>query len=455
MESKRVKGQWSRGEQLVSRRRFLGLSGAALAGVGLLGSAACGEDGGRQGGEVVNLTVAIGPDPTGTFATVIERFNQEYEGRIRAQVREMPADQTQHINQLRSEFQAGGGSIDVMQGASVNWPPELAANGWVEDLGDRFTENMRREFIPITVEAYTYEGKNYGVPFWNDAGLLYYRKDLLEGSGFSDPPRTWDELKEQTQKVASESGIEKGFVFQGARYEGGVVNALEYIWSAGGDLVDDPTNPERIVIDSPQAVTGLQVMRSLITDGVTPEAVVSYKEQESHNVFLQGDAVFLRNWPYVYGVLSDPDASRIEPEQVGITQLPTASVTNESANCLGGWGLLMNEASEKKEAAWEFITFITAPAQQKTRAVEGSYLPTREDLYEDKEIVDSVPVIELAGGQAFKNSRIRPLSVYYQDMSLIMQEQFNNVLTGRVPPEGAVRTLQEELAPILEREANL
>jgi hypothetical protein len=56
----------------------------------------------------------------------------------------------------------------------------------------------------------------------------------------------------------ADSGVGHGFVFQGARYEGGVVNAREYTWSAGGDLVDDPTNPKRMVVDSPDAITTAQ-----------------------------------------------------------------------------------------------------------------------------------------------------------------------------------------------------
>ena len=74
------------------------------------------------------------------------------------------------------------------------------------------------------MQAMTYDGKVWGVPWYADAGLLYYRQDLLEQAGFSEPPKTWEDLKEQAQKAARDTDTRFGFVFQGAEYEGGVCN---------------------------------------------------------------------------------------------------------------------------------------------------------------------------------------------------------------------------------------
>jgi ABC-type glycerol-3-phosphate transport system substrate-binding protein len=77
-----------------------------------------------------------------------------------------------------------------------------------------------------------------------------------------------------------------------------VCNGLEYIWTHGGNVLD-PEDPSKVVIDSPESVAGLATEHSMIADGVSPEAVLHYKEDESHATFLRGDAVFfLRNWPY-------------------------------------------------------------------------------------------------------------------------------------------------------------
>ncbi|BBL80449.1 ABC transporter substrate-binding protein [Rubrobacter xylanophilus] len=426
--------------QRISRGRFLATGGAALAGVALLGG--CG-GGGEGGGEVL---FSWGPDDTGVLPRLIERFNRENGSGARVRYREMPSDTGQYFDQLRTQFQAGGGDIDVI-GGDVIWPAQFAANGWIADLSDRFGDP--EEFLDGPMQAMTYEGKIYGVPWYTDAGLLYYRRDLLEGSGFSEPPKTWEELKEMALKAKRDSGVSAGFVFQGAEYEGGVCDGLEYIWTHGGEVLD-PQDPTRVVIDSPEAAAGLATERSMIEDGVAPRAVTTYKEDEAHGAFLRGDAVFMRNWPYVYALVGNPEESRIEPGQVGISELPAAR-GQRSYSCLGGWNFFINAASDRQDAAWEFIRWMTRPEQLKVNALEGSRLPTRSGLYEDREVLRKVPVARLGKEAIIRNSRPRPVTPYYSDMSLRMAEQFSASLKGEIPPEEAVGALQRELEQLIER----
>ena len=431
----------------ISRRDFLKLSGAGLAGVALLRVAGC-AGGGQGGGGSASLSFSFFPDRTGSVQELIDEFNSQNEGQIQTTYREMPADSGQHFDQLKTEFQSGSGDIDVI-GGDVIWPAQFAANGWILDLSDRYPEEERGEFLPAPIQANTYQGRIYGVPWYTDAGMLYYRRDLLEQSGFSRPPRTYDELKDVASRVQRDSGTRYGFVFQGADYEGGVVNALEYIWNSGGEVLD-PSDPNRVTIDSPEAIRGLQIERGMISDSIAPEGVTQYKEQESATIFLNGDAVFMRNVPRMYALASDPNESKIKPEQIGVSALPVAAEGNQSHSNLGGWNLFINAASKNQDAAWEFIRFISAPEQQKFRALNGSVIPTRQSLLEDREILEKVPVISL-GREAIQNTKPRPVSPYYSDMSLRMAKQFNASLRGNVSPEDAVKTLQDELTTIVER----
>ncbi len=426
----------------VSRREFLKISGTGVAGAALLGVAGCG-GGGQEGGG--GITFSWGPDDTGVLPKLIKKFNDQNEGKIKVTHREMPSDTGQYFDQMRTEFQAGGGDIDVI-GGDVIWPAQFAANGWIVDLSDRFTDTDA--FLPGPMQANTYDDKVWGVPWYTDAGLLYYRQDLLEKSGFSEGPKTWEELKQMALKVKQDSGIKAGFVFQGAEYEGGVCNGCEYIWTHGGNVLD-PEDPSKVVIDSPESAAGLQTYHSMIEEGAAPRAVLQYKEDESHAAFLRGDAIFMRNWPYVYALLSIPEESEIDPEQVGVAQIPVAS-GNQSYSTLGGWNFFINAASDKQEEAWEFIKFMTDPEQLKTNALEGSRLPPRRSLYEDQEVLEKVPVARLGKEAIIENSTPRPVSPYYSDMSLELAQQYNAALAGEVSPEQAVQTLQNDLQSIIE-----
>jgi multiple sugar transport system substrate-binding protein len=433
-------GPWFGGNSL-SRRDFLRLGGVGLAGVALLGASACA--GAADPNEVV-LSQA------GTFSQVglIKKFNVRHKDGFRVTVRVMPPDYGEYFEKLKTEFQVGGGGIDVILG-DIIWVAEFAANDWLSDLSGRFSAEQRSAFVDGTIRSFTYGGQIYGVPRVLDAGMLYYRKDLLEESGFSEPPKTWEELKEMAAKVVKDQGTRYGYVFQGADYEGGVCNGLEYIWTHGGEVLD-PNDASKVIIGSPESVAALATEQSMVSDGVAPQGVASYREYESEVTFMvHGDAVFCRNWPYMYRLSYDPK-SKVKPGQVGFSPLPVADGQHPTASCLGGDVLLINALSEMKEEAWEFIRFFDNEESQKTRALEAGLLPTRKALYHDREVMEAVPMIAEAK-EALLNVRPRPVSSHYSEMSRVMALQFNSVLRGDIVPEEAVQMLQSELQQIVER----
>lgn len=277
---------------VMSRRKFIGLGGA-VAGATMLGAGCGGGDSGGSGG-VSQLTFSLFPDPTGTVQELIDRFNADHEGEIEVSFREMAADSGQHFDTIRTELQSGQSEIDII-GGDVVWPAQFAASGWISDLSDRFPESDRAAFLEAPIQANTYEGSIYGIPWYTDAGLLYYRRDLLEAAGISEPPATYDELREMAQEIRDRNDLPHGFVFQGADYEGGVVNGLEYIWNSGGDVLDG----NEVVIDSPEAISGLETERAMVADGISPRGVSQYKEQESATLFLRGERVHAERAPHV------------------------------------------------------------------------------------------------------------------------------------------------------------
>jgi multiple sugar transport system substrate-binding protein len=431
------------GPRSLSRRDFLKVGGAGLAGAALLGSAGCG--GGEQSGGVTEVYFTGPPDTSGTTDKLIKEFNDKNKGKYKVIFQKGNSDTGQRLDKLRTQFQAGGEDIDVILG-DVIWTAELAASGWISDLSDRFPESQQQEFLPGSVEAITFNGKPYGMPWFTDTGLLYYRKDLLKKSGYDSPPKTWDELKQMTGKVRRESGIKFGFIFQGAKSESGLCDACEFIWGHGGNILD-PRDSTKVLVDSPQAIAGLGLERSMITDGISPDAVTVYEEPETEGEFLNGDAVFLRNWPYVYGLIGTPDYPNLKTDQVGVSELPSAD-GKPGNGTVGDQPLYISTSSKYPDAAWKFIEFLTAPEQQRLRAVEGSYLPTRSALYDDPDIQENVPVVALAKS-ALQHTRPRPVSPYYSDMSLEMQDQFNASLKGETTPEEAARALKKELQSII------
>src|SRR5215217_1473779 len=428
-------------KNLLSRRDFLKLGSVGLAGATLLGTQGCGGGGASSG----KLVFSFFPDGSGAIQKLIDKFNEQNKGTFQVTYQSINLDTRGYFDRLKTEFQTGGGETDVF-GGDVPWTAEFAENGWIVDVSSRFSEGERRKFVNGQIQSLIYESKIWGKPWYADVGLLYWRKDLLERSGFSKPPKTWDELKEMAEQVVQDSGTRYGFVFQGANNETGVCNGLEYIWTHGGEVLDG----DKVIIDSPESVAGLTTEQSMISEGVSPQAVASYTVWEADVAFLNGDAVFCREWPYMYAAVGDPQMSKIKLDQVGVSALPVGEGRSQTASCLGGWNMLISASSEMQDEAWEFVQFMTSEESQKIQTLSASTLPTLNALYEDREIRKEVPVITL-GKEALRNARPRPISPYYSQMSRSMAEQFNKVLTGATPPEEAVETLQSDLQQIIER----
>ncbi|HWI41001.1 MAG TPA: ABC transporter substrate-binding protein, partial [Verrucomicrobiae bacterium] len=181
----------------------------------------------------------------------------------------------------------------------VIWVPEFARAGWLRDLSGLLPPKEREEFFPAAMQAVTMEGKVYAVPWYIDAGLLYYRSDLLKKYGFR-PPRTWDELVRTAQYITAREKGMYGFLWQGKQDESLVCNALEYMWANGGEIISG----DRPVLASPQNAEALQFMRDLIEKyRVTPALVTTANEEACRQIFGNGKAVFMRNWPYAYEAL--------------------------------------------------------------------------------------------------------------------------------------------------------
>ena len=426
----------------LSRKEFLKLGGAGLAGAALLGAAGCGGGGSGSG----DLVISWAADDTGSLPKLIDQFNKQSKD-FKVKQQEMPVDTGQYFDKLRIQFQASSSGIDLIIG-DVIWPAQFAVNGWISDLSDKFKDSGA--FLPGPIQAATYDGKLYAVPWYTDAGLLYYRKDLLEKSGYSAPPKTWDELQEMAAKVTKDQNIDNGFVFQGDEYEGGVCNGCEYIWTYGGNILD-PDDSTKVIIDSPEAAAGLAEERSMVATGTSPKAVLQYQESESEGNFLTGEAVFMRIWPSTYALAGTSDFPDVKKDMIGIAPIPTDKPGDPSYSTLGGWNFMINAQSELQDEAWEFTKWMTEPEQLVSNAKVGSKLPVRKSLYNDPEVLDNVPVARLGKEAIIDNSRPRPVSPYYSDVSLELAEQFNSCLGGDVSPEEAVATLQKDLQQIIDQ----
>jgi multiple sugar transport system substrate-binding protein len=374
------------------------------------------------------------------FANLLGRFEAQNPG-IVIKDEALPASTDEQHQYYAINLEAGSADFDVLS-MDVIWVQEFARAGWLKDISRLMPEEERAKFFPGPVQAVTYEGRTYAVPWYIDAGLLYYRRDLLQKYNLS-PPKTWDELVRTAKTItAAEPGL-YGFIWQGKQYEGLVCNALEYIWSNGGGVIRDG----KAVIYSPENVAALQFMRDLITKyRVTPELVTTAIEEPTRHIFGQGKALFMRNWPYAWNIFQR-EGSPVK-DKIGVCTLP-AFPGHEPAATLGGWQLGINRYSAHPRAAEKLIKFLTSAESQKELALSIGYKPTRTALYRDADLLREQPYLAMLY-DVFLHARPRPLSPYYMQITQALQPELSAVLAGFKSPEEALKSAQRQIERILE-----
>jgi multiple sugar transport system substrate-binding protein len=423
--------------------RLAAMGSGVLALVALLVLVAgCGGGSGSSGGE--SLTIGMTSDLFPALKKPIEEYGKK-QG-LDISIREMPSNSDTYQSQIKTMFQAGSGEVDMFLG-STDWPAEFANNGWLSAPGGQFSKAEQEEFLPAANEASEWEGKIYGIPLFWDSGLLYYRKDLLQKAGFDAPPETWEELQMMAKKVMAENPeVEDGFTFTGGRYIGGQILGEEFIRTSGGNVLEEGEP----VVDQAAAVSGLETERSMVTDGVSPEAVANWEEGEAEAPFLAGKDVFLRNWSYVLEDLRNPELSEVSLDQVGIAPIPRASKSDPALNLGGGWSFYVNGYSGNQEAAWALARYLTSQETQKHMVETIGYLPTRPALYEDSALVKKHPNLGLAK-TAVEQAVVAEGSPYRADMVELQAEQFNDSLRGTSSPKEAAEATQSGLESVISR----
>ena len=307
--------------------------------------------------------------------------------------------------------------------------------------------------MSASLQNNTIGDKLVGIPWYTDAGILYYRTDLLDKHGFDAPPATWAELEEMASAIQDAERADNpdffGFVWQGAAYEGLTCDALEWQVSNGGGVIveEDLT----VSVNNPQAIAAFERARGWVGT-ISPEGVTSYMEEDARGVWQAGNAAFMRNWPYAYAP-GQEEGSAIK-DKFAITLVPKGEgegATN--ADTLGGWQVMVSTYSKNQPAAIAWAQYLTSRELQKSYAVELSRLPTIVDLYDDADVLDANPFFAQLKDVFLGGAVARPSSVtsdLYNQVSTAYFTAVNEILTGQATDAAArVAKLAQDLEGIV------
>ncbi|HEX7063997.1 MAG TPA: ABC transporter substrate-binding protein [Bacillales bacterium] len=390
--------------------------------------------------EKVTIVWAHGKDESGETDKIIKAFEEKYPN-INVKNRQLPNNSGKQHDLYVTQLSAQSSEIDVFN-LDVVWPAEFAQAEYVLPL-DRFIQQSGFDLSKYNqgaLSAAQFKGKQWALPLFTDVGMLFYRKDIVK-----QPPKTWDELIKMAKKYKGEKGTKFGYVYQAKQYEGLVCNIIEYVASYGGQFVKDG----KVVVDSKDTLKGLKTMTKITQSNFVPGNISTFTEPETNQAFINGKAVFARNWPYMWATSQDKSKSKVAGK-VGIAPLPSGDAG--SAAALGGWMMGINKYSKHKQAAWKFVKFTAGPEGQKIRAVVGGKIPAIPSLLEDEEVLKANPYFGKEGfKKAVESAVSRPVAPNYQEISSDIQIEVSGAITGKESPEQAIKNLKQKLQEDVEK----
>ncbi|HMA59495.1 MAG TPA: ABC transporter substrate-binding protein [Halanaerobiales bacterium] len=343
-------------------------------------------------------------------------------------------------------FEAESPKVDVYQ-IDVIWPGDLAQH--FLDLYEYGAEDVVDDHFQAIVENNTVDGELVAMPWFTDAGLLYYRTDLLEKYDL-EVPETWEELERaaktiQTGERAAGNQDFWGYVWQGNAYEGLTCDALEWVYSNGGGTIVN--KDKEITINNEKAIEAVNMAADWVGH-ISPPGVTGLVEESTRKMFEAGNAAFMRNWPYAYSLGNEPE--KVISGKFDVAPLPAGDSGNGAAT-LGGWNLAASKYSNHPEWAAKLALFMAGPEVQKLRATEGSFNPTIKSLYEDEDVLEANPFFGKLY-DVFVNAVARPstqTAPKYNQTSELFFQSVHSVLTGEEDAETAFAYLELDLQDLL------
>jgi len=352
-----------------------------------------------------------------------------------------PNSSSERLALYQQLLAAQANDIDVFQ-IDVIWPGLLANH--LQDLTPHLAGEANAHY-PAMIANNTVDGRLIAMPWFASVGVLYYRKDLLQ-KHTAPVPRDWAELEDVAARIqreersAGEAGL-WGYVWQGRAYEGLTCNALEWIASEGGGAI--VADDGRVTIDNPAAERALTRAAAWVSS-ISPPGVLNYAEEEARGVFQSGDAVFMRNWPYAWSLTQGADSPVLG--KIGVAPLP-GGANGHSVSALGGWQLAVSRYSDHPQIAAELVRYLTSVAEQKRRAIRGSFNPTLPALYRDEEILAAAPFF--ADLEEIMHTAVaRPSAVTgnrYNQVSHAFWSAVHEVISGKQTAAASLRALQGRL----------
>ncbi|WP_026851803.1 ABC transporter substrate-binding protein [Glaciibacter superstes] len=407
--------------------RTVAIAAAAFLATGALASCSAGDGDGGDGADGGSKTLSV-TLVNHVWTDIIKEKIPEFEEETGIKVELSQYGEDQLSDQYNVKLNAGTSELDVMMYRPLQEGKQFAKNGYFADLTEDVESDKDwdwADFQKGPVGSTTYEDQVVGVPIITEQEVLYYRKDLLEAAGL-EVPKTMDELEAAAKTIKEANPGIAGFVARTGK-SAAVTQFSSFLFSFGGDFIDEDGNA---AVNSDAAKEAYAFYGGLIHNYGPENVSTDMSWAEAMAIFTQGNAAFYTEADSLYKNATDPANSKVA-DTVGFAPIPAGSDGSKAYN-VPSWALGINEASENKDAAWQFIQWATS--QDMTLEIQQAGVPgARTSVWKDPAGVETYPA-DLAEAIAISTENgighDRPLVIKVPEAREIVGDPIVVAITG-------------------------
>ncbi|MGH2750589.1 MAG: sugar ABC transporter substrate-binding protein [Actinomycetota bacterium] len=322
-----------------------------------------------------------------------------------------------------------GGQVPDVSLIGTTWMGEFAGLGGLDPTPSSIDPGA---FFEGAWDTTVVDGTSYGVPWYVETRLLYYRTDVAEKAGFTEPPGSWDELKQMVGGIV-DAGTEYGISLQPGG-TGSWQTFMPFFWQQGGEIVDDG---DEFTLDSPACVEALAYYDSFFEENLTS---VEAFELTLESAFAEGQIGSFISGPWMIGLVNDAGAG---PNSWTVAHQPTEEA---GTSFVGGGNLAVFEQSDNKAAGWAFVEYLSQPEVQVKWYETVSGLPAATAAWDDETLAGDE--LLSAFGEQLEDAKSPPAIATWEQVAAAIDSQIEQVTVGDATPEDACQAMQEEASSI-------
>lgn len=378
----------------------------------------------------VKFTVAEYSSKTGPFFEQVAKDFEAANPDIKVAVEVIPWDTL--LQRLTTDV-AGGSTPDIAI-IGTRWLLDFASQGVAEPLDSYMTPEFKGTFIDTFMAPGMIDGKLMGLPVAASARAMMINKDIYDKAGVA-PPKTWDELYADAQKIKAAVPDAFAFGLQGKEIE---TDAYFYysLWTHGGDILNaDGTSG----IDSPAAIESAKLYKKMIDEGLTQPSPTNYTREDVFNLFKQGKVATIFTFPMLIPQIK-AEAPDLKYEILPFPEAgakATYGVTDT---------LMMFSNSQVKDAAWKFMQFAYQDKYREQFDIGEGFLPVTKNVAALDHFSKDPDVAGFAAGLPY--AKFAPVIANWEEIADTTVRTLQQIYLGEVTPEDGLKTAAAEINKI-------